>query len=230
MRLFEIGSIFKKLAGGDAHSEGMSIGIAMTGLAQSREWYGEPRPYDFFDLKGAVLSLFEKLRLDKMLRFSYDGNDSLSKYALAIEIDGVRCGALTEVSSHVLREFGIEQPVFYSELDIALLQQHGAIAAPRFHAPSKYPSVERDLAFLLPLDVQAGEVIDAALRSGATCLTDVRILDLFRHESFGDDKKSLAITLTFQAHNRTLTEAELIAGVQAIVDAIVQRWNATLRS
>jgi phenylalanyl-tRNA synthetase beta chain len=230
MRLFEIGSIFRKLEGDGQHSERIFMGMALTGLSQSREWYGEPRPFDFFDLKGIVLSLFEKLRLDKKLRFDYDGNDSLSKYGLFVEIDGVRCGTLTEVSSHILREFGIEQPVYYAEFDIALLEQHSAGVQPRYHAPSKYPAVERDLAFLLPLEVRAGDVVETALHSGATCVTGIRILDLFRHESFGDDKKSLAITVTFQAHNRTLTEAELIAGVQSIVDAVVTRWNATLRS
>ena len=232
MRLFEIGSIFSTQSSEleiPKHHEGFQFAFAITGLAQTREWFGESRPYDFFDLKGFVHSLLEKLRMETRIRFSPDAKNALSKYSLAVETEGRTCGRLMEISGHVLKEFNIEQPVFYAEFDVETLTRAG-MSATVYQAPSKFPTVERDLAFLFPVEVLGGDIVDEAMRAGAQCLTAARILDVFRHESFGEDWKSIAITLSFQSADRTLTEAEVANGVQSIVAAITARWNATLRS
>ena len=89
--------------------------------------------------------------------------------------------------------------------------------------------VRRDLAFIVPSAVPAGDVLAAVRRACDERLRDVRIFDVFAGESLGPDVRSLALGLTFQDASRTLVEKDISSYVEAVVSLLKQEFNAHLR-
>jgi phenylalanyl-tRNA synthetase beta chain len=98
------------------------------------------------------------------------------------------------------------------------------VAAPPF------PPVLEDLAIVVDEDLPA-EAVEVVLRQAAgALLAELRLFDLYRGESIGAGKKSLAYALTYQAQDRTLTDSEVAALRAAIVRALGQKLGAQLRT
>jgi phenylalanyl-tRNA synthetase beta chain len=93
-----------------------------------------------------------------------------------------------------------------------------------------YPAVRQDLAFVVPEDVEAGELVDAAREAAGPELREVEIFDVYRGEQAGEGKKSVAFSVAFQSPQRTLSDEDAGALRQKIADALAERFGAVLRS
>ena len=135
----------------------------------------------------------------------------------------------------MLEAHGIEQRVAWLQLDLSILLETPA-QVPRAHAISRFPSSDIDLAFALDESIPAAEVHASILRvasrlpdTGAV-LVAAQLFDVFRSEQVGQGRKSLAYRLTFQAPDRTLTDAEVASARAAIIAEIESSHAATLRA
>jgi phenylalanyl-tRNA synthetase beta chain len=227
LRIFEIGKVFKR--SGHGFAERTMIGMAVTGAAQRREWYGEQRSADFFELKGSIETFLKTLYLDNETIFYYDRTSTLSEHVLTLEVKGRYAGQAVEVSDTILATFDIDQPVFYAELDLDVFRD--SLPERQVYQPvAKFPSVSRDLAILVSRDIRAQQVIDAVRSSKVSFLRSVRIVDVFTHDSVGKDKKSVAFAMSFQAPDRTLKDDEINGAVDSIMARLQHDLGATLRS
>jgi phenylalanyl-tRNA synthetase beta chain len=93
-----------------------------------------------------------------------------------------------------------------------------------------YPAVRQDLAFVVPEQVEAGEVVSAAREAAGPELREVKIFDVYRGEQAGEGKKSIAFSVAFQSPERTLSDEDAAALRQKITDALAERFGAVLRS
>jgi phenylalanyl-tRNA synthetase beta chain len=93
-----------------------------------------------------------------------------------------------------------------------------------------YPAVRQDLAFVVPEDVEAGELVDAAREAAGPELREVEIFDVYRGEQAGEGKKSVAFSVAFQSPQRTLSDEDAAALRQKIAEALAERFGAVLRS
>jgi phenylalanyl-tRNA synthetase beta chain len=93
-----------------------------------------------------------------------------------------------------------------------------------------YPAVRQDLAFVVPEEVEAGELVDAAREAAGPELREVEIFDVYRGEQAGKGKKSIAFSVAFQSPERTLSDEDAAALRQKIADALAERFGAVLRS
>ncbi|HMI22026.1 MAG TPA: phenylalanine--tRNA ligase subunit beta [Gaiellaceae bacterium] len=93
-----------------------------------------------------------------------------------------------------------------------------------------YPAVRQDLAFVVPEEVEAGELVDAAREAAGPELREVAIFDVYRGEQAGEGKKSIAFSVAFQSPERTLSDEDAAALRQKIADALAERFGAVLRS
>jgi phenylalanyl-tRNA synthetase beta chain len=93
-----------------------------------------------------------------------------------------------------------------------------------------YPAVRQDLAFVVPEEVEAGELVDAAREAAGPELREVEIFDVYRGEQAGEGKKSIAFSVAFQSPQRTLSDEDAAALRQKIADALAERFGAVLRS
>jgi len=137
-------------------------------------------------------------------------------------------GAVGEVDPSVLERFGISQRVAILELDLDVVL--GREPKPAAWTPvSRYPSSDLDLAFVVADDVPA-ERLEKAIRQGAgALLADIDLFDVFRAESLGEGRRSLAYRLRLQAPDRNLTDAD-IAGVRRAAVTAATKLGADLRS
>jgi len=93
-----------------------------------------------------------------------------------------------------------------------------------------YPPVRQDLAFTVPDEVTAGELVGAARKAAGPELKEMRAFDVYRGEQVGPGKKSIAFSVTFQSPERTLTDEDAGELRSRIVDALQAAFGARLRA
>ena len=101
--------------------------------------------------------------------------------------------------------------------------------ARRLLQPSPFQPVERDFAFVVDDGVEAGDILRAARGAEKGLIAEVSVFDVFRGEAIGADRKSIAIAVTLQPTEKTLTDAEIEAVGQKIVAAVSKATGGTLR-
>jgi phenylalanyl-tRNA synthetase beta chain len=106
----------------------------------------------------------------------------------------------------------------------------GALADYRVAAPSRFPSVERDLAVIVPAETPADTVEATIRRHGGPLLRDVALFDIYRGQPLAGTDKSLAYRLTLRDDERTLTDVELDAAVAGVITGLSQDLGARLRT
>jgi phenylalanyl-tRNA synthetase beta chain len=115
------------------------------------------------------------------------------------------------------------------EVDLAdLLEQLPGV--PRYEDVVTYPAVKQDLAFVVPEEVPAGELVEAARNAAGAELREIRLFDVYHGEQVGAGKKSIAFSVAFQSPERTLSDDDAAALRERIVKALADRYGAELRT
>jgi phenylalanyl-tRNA synthetase beta chain len=139
-------------------------------------------------------------------------------------------GVFGELHPELLTSLGVDAPIAAFELYLdAAPSRRKSITKPALDA-SDLQAVKRDFAFLLKRDVAASEVIRAASGADRALITDVSVFDVFTGQGVPDGKKSLAIEVTLQPREKTLTDAEIEAVAARVVAAVVKATGGELRS
>ncbi|MCK4966077.1 hypothetical protein KAS50_03545, partial [bacterium] len=98
-----------------------------------------------------------------------------------------------------------------------------------FKLISQFPSIERDLVFLVSKNVSAKEYIDCMGKYGGEHLRNIDIFDLYEGKQIPGDRKSLGFSLNFNSFERTLTESEIDAVLDSIIKEMAGKFGAKLR-
>ncbi len=235
LALFEIGNVY--LPG--EHENGLPdehrrVVVALTGPRDPRAWQGSDRGLmDFFDLKGAVELLVAGLHLDGA---SYAPPEPEAQHPSLLPgrtarllLDGQHAGWLGELHPTVRERFDLPaQPVLVADLDLELLlarvnERYNVAPAPAF------PPVKEDLAVIVDEGVPAARAQAVIEGAGGKLLAGLTLFDVYRGAQVGVGKKSLAYGLTYQAPDRTLTDAEVAKARARIVKRLQEELGATLR-
>lgn len=231
VRVFETGLRFvPDCCAGDALAQIPTLAGLVSGSVQAEQWGEAERNADFFDVKADVEALLAKtgqatrfvpLTDDPVLHPGQAATVWLGKRPVG------RLGALHPALMDPL-DLDAATPVIVFELDLALLQQ---AVLPQFRMPSKFSTVRRDLALLVPEEVSADTVITCvrAVESEGL-LREVFLFDVYQGEHVQAGKKSLAIALQLQSDSHTLQDEEVDAVVQNVVKSLANELNIELRS
>jgi phenylalanyl-tRNA synthetase beta chain len=149
--------------------------------------------------------------------------------AARIVLAGEQAGYLGELHPTVAEDFGVSGPVAVFEINVAMLEQH--LPGPSIAVPvPDTPPLRQDIAVVVADEHLAGDVIAVARAAGGELLRDVGVFDVYRDEqALGAGGRSLALRLTFQAGDRTLTDEEVAPLRAAVVDALTKEFGAVLR-
>ena len=142
-----------------------------------------------------------------------------------------------ELHPRVIELLDAKGPISGFELFLDALPPAGAKAAkakagkarPQFR-PSPFQPVERDFAFVVDAEVPAEKLVRAAKGAEKTLIADVAVFDVYTGAGVEAGKKSLAVAVTLQPTERTLTDADIDAVSQRIVDAVAKTTGAVLRA
>jgi len=227
VRLFEIGRVYQTPEK-NKPEERLRLGLVMTGRDHGENWRGEPaRPLDLFDLKG-VLSGFGAVTFRA-------ASHARLPLALEILISGKPAGLLGILSPADAREVmvgGHQGQILVAELDLSPLEKSSAALSKGTAALPKFPSVRRDLALLLDAAVAYAVVEESVIAAKEELLTGITPFDIFsdpKGEKVPLGKKSLAVALTFQHADRTLTTEEVNDGLTRIVIRLRESAGAEIR-
>jgi phenylalanyl-tRNA synthetase beta chain len=227
VRLFEIGRVYQTPEK-NKPEERLRLGLVMTGRDHAENWRGEPaRPLDLFDLKG-VLSRFGAVTFRA-------ASHARLPLALEIVISGKPAGLLGILSPADAREVmvgGHQGQILVAELDLAPLEKSSAALSKGTAALPKFPSVRRDLALLLDASLPYAVLEESALAAKEELLTGITPFDIFsdpKGEKVPLGKKSLAVALTFQHTDRTLTTEEVNDALARIVTRLRESAGAEIR-
>ena len=234
-RIFEVGRVFlaHREEDGDrpAHEE-LRVGIALTGLRQPRGWHGSHERVDVYDAKGMA-----ELGLAAAGVPGWDTapwpHGTEPRYleagrAARLVVGDREVGAFGEVAKAVRVSFDLAAPVFVAELSLTALLELPT-PTPRYQPLPRYPAVQRDLALLVPAEVAAGEIESAIRELRLPLLTRILLFDVYAGDQVRPGWRSLAWSLTFQASDRTLRDAEVNPLFASIVQAIGERFKAEVR-
>jgi phenylalanyl-tRNA synthetase beta chain len=227
---FEVGSVFEPIKN-ELPNEPRKLAIAMTGLREATAWDVKDSPkLDFFDLKGRIELMLSGLRLTNI---TYTATDSYSHLhpgkAAEVKTGNKVIGVFGELHPLVKEQYELgDSPVLVAEFDLDVMRSvsptYGIKVIP------ETPPMYEDIAVIVDESVKA-ETVEALIRqTGGRSVTDVRLFDLYRDEKIGAGKKSLAYALTYQAEDKTMTDAEAAAIRNKIVKRLEKEIGAKLRS
>jgi phenylalanyl-tRNA synthetase beta chain len=226
--LFEIGARFSASAG-----ETRGLAIAWTGTATPLHWSAPPRPVDFFDVKGIVEGLCRVLgvapRFEKVTApFLAPGHAAA---VLSAETQVGMIGLLAPAIAEQ-RDAPRHDSIFVAELSLDLLSRAAEKKSDATHPLPRHPFVVRDLSIVVS-DALPAENIHGTIQSAGSDLTaplvGVSFFDRYQGKGVPEQHVSISVRLTFQAADRTLTDAEVQQGVDAVVAALVREHNAVQR-
>lgn len=225
MRLFELGRVF----GPAEHlaAEERRLGLLATGSIGAH-WSERPRAADFFDLKGLLAELFERLgaappelERETLPHFLHPGRAARVRHA------GEVIGWVGALHPELLAELELRGDAYVAELAIdALLRE--TPRAERFRALPRFPAVERDLSVVCAGEVEAARLLAAVRDGGGGLLVSADVADRYEGAPIPPGKVSLMLALRFQDPQRTLT-AERVDAVLGDIVAALRGAGAEIR-
>ncbi|MBB5860864.1 phenylalanine--tRNA ligase subunit beta [Xanthomonas arboricola] len=227
VRLFELGKVFAAASdAGAAPQESQHVAAAVCGDALALQW-GEPaRKVDFHDLKGDLMALAAAsgavLEFQPSAQpFGHPGRSA------DIHRDGVCIGWIGQVHPRLAKALDIDVDVIAFELQLTALVKR---ALPRAGELSRFPSVRRDLAFLVPEEVSWAALSSSVRTTVGPLLREVQLFDRYVGQGVEPGFKSLAMGLILQDNSRTLTDRDVDAVVADVVAVIEREHRARIRS
>ena len=229
LRLFEIGRIYLPRQA-DLPQEREMLALAMAGPRRLKRWGEAAAEIDFYDLKGVVEELLDRLNL-KGTRFDQGSGQDLFHpgRAAVIEWKGLRLGVMGELHPAVARNVELRVPVFLAEFDLEQLLPLLERDFLRVVPPPRFPAMRRDLAVVVEEQVAASKLLEVIRQAGGPLLAEVELFDLFRGRGVQPGCKSCAFTLIFRSPERTLTDAEVVEVEAHIIEQLGRRTGARLR-
>ena len=165
---------------------------------------------DFFQLKGMVSFLLNKLGVNQLSYSDFSKKDSSVYHGLKsaeIKINNKLIGFLGEICSEKLKKLNIKGKVVLFEIDFDNLLNF-VCQKNQYQLISKYPAATRDISVLVPKTVKTVEVLNKINKAGKL-IKKVDIFDIYQGKELPNNKKNLAFRITYQAENKTLTSAEI---------------------
>jgi phenylalanyl-tRNA synthetase beta chain len=233
--LFEVGQVFQS-----DEPDGQLIAAAglRRGTARidgvGRHWDGSAKPADALDAKADVVGLLAGLGVPvgglQVVAGDPDWAHPGRSATLRFGPKGV-IGAFGEVHPRILRALDVKGPLvaFEIHLDALPLPKHRPTKVKPRLALSGFQPVTRDFAFIVEKSVAAGEMVKSAQNADRALIADVSVFDLYEGPGVEAGAKSVALAVTLQPQEKTLTEAEIEAVGAKIVAEMAKRYGATLR-
>jgi len=228
--VFEIGAVYLPRQGQALPDEPRHLSIAMTGPRQTEDWQPSDRqPLNFWDIKGVIEVLIERLHLKDMRYEPADHPTYHTGRAANLMAGEKKVGTFGELHPLVRRSYDLpDQPVCVAEFELDVLLDT-ALTSHAYESISRFPAVREDMAVVVDEAVPAAQVETTLWNAGGNLLRDVRLFDLYRGEQVGTGRKSLAYRLVYQADDRTLTDDDAAKIRARIIKALERELNATLR-
>jgi phenylalanyl-tRNA synthetase beta chain len=224
VRMFETGLRFLNVDG-EIKQQKMLSGLIL-GSLYPKQWGENLRKVDFFDLKADVQALVSLA--ESNVQYVAVKHSALhpGQSAQILSGSGEKIGIMGMLHPSLEKQLGFETQVFLFELNQDILLNK---AVSQFKTLSKYPSVTRDLALIVKETVSADDIIASIKSSNEASIQEIVLFDLYRGKGIEDGHKSVAVSITLQNFTQTLTDVEIDAIFNNILQTLAKKIGTKLR-
>ena len=204
------------------YTEETKVAMLIKGSYLSNDWQNVKVSCDFYTLKGIIENLLDYLGFKNRYSFVKTIAPEMHPGMTAkIMLDREEIGIIGRVHPSIKKD-----EIYVAELSVTKLYEKN-IKPLKFKEASKYPEIIKDVAFIMPNDIESVIVRNQIRQSGGRLLTDIEEFDLY--PNITDNKKSIAYKLTFQDPSRTLTDEEVMNIFNKIINEVSNKCNVKVR-
>jgi len=227
-RLFEIGFVFRR--GPEGYTQDPRFSLAAWGEATGLWNKGGDAQRVFFDVKARVSSILEKLLIQGVQWKELTNTPKLLHPAQAavLFVEGRNVGFVASVHPQWASSNKVRVPVVLAEIDVKAIGR-GQPRTVKFKPVSKFPAVERDLAFVMPKSLRAQDVATEIKKAAGPLLQSIDVFDVFEGGNLPADHQSVAYRMIFQDQEATLTDERLSALQTQIMAAVEKKLSIKVR-
>lgn len=230
VNVFELSDIATK------EGSGTHFAFVLSGSLQQSRWAGFNLPSDFYTAKGLIQAFFELIGINEQRIFIKENHFDTTHFhpyrSAEVFIGKDRVGIFgqihpkyaqtTDTKGVVMGEFDFNKIMDVKKSKI------------KYAAMSKYPSVQRDLAFVVERNVPVQKAVDIIRKQGKVnnewIIRDIEVFDIYEGEHVKENEKSVALSVTFQSDTHTLKDDEINTVFDKILNMLEKELNAQLRS
>ena len=218
LKLFEIGNTYS--LDNETYIENKRLNIAITGEIFDENWISKYSKNSFYYLKGVTENLLTQLNISN-IRYEIT-NDELFEYKLDVYSNKKHIGFIGEIISDYTQEFSLEQKIHILNLDLNQIKLKPLNI--KHQELSKFPSSRRDLSMILNDDISFESIKDLAFKLENKILLDVNLFDEYKGKNIEDNKKSFAVSFTFNDSKKTLTDKV----IDKIMEKLTEKYKTEL--
>lgn len=228
LKLLEIGKVFfAKNNEKIQPDEKTYISAVLTGKEKETKWLKEEQSIDFFKAKGYLELIFKKLDILEDISYKKINIDLLHPGRSAkIFYKDIEIGIIGEIHPTYERELGVEKTyIFEIDLDLILENVKNEFI---YKEVSKYPTVTRDIAMLISKYDTYQNIKDIIKNINSNLIKEVSLFDVYEGKGLPDNKKSIAITVSYNNSEKTLTEEEILKIHDKVLNSLIE-YGVTIR-
>lgn len=222
--IFETGSIY--YLENETYKEELMLSGLMSGTYEENIWQNKGLQVDFYLVKSVIENLLKFLGFSN--RYHFDTENLVDELhpgmSARILIDKEIIGFIGRVHPSVCKK-----EVYVFELNLQKILDI-KVRSIKFKEIPKFPSVKKDVAFIVDKSVSSKEIETVIKKSGGRLLTNIDVFDVYVGENVDEDKKSIAYALTFSDPNKTLSDEEVSVVFEKIIDDVTKKLDAVLRN
>ena len=216
--LYEIAKVYDS-----TYTEDLKLAILIKGNYLNHSWQNIDSKCDFYYLKGILENLLDYLGYKNRYQVKPAKVADLHPGISAkIILDREEIGIMGRINPTLNTD-----EIYVLELSITKLNK--TTKPLKYKQSSKYPSIARDMAFILDKDILNGDIVDTIRANGGRYLTNIEVFDLYEGDKIPENKKSIAYSLTFNSSDSTLSDEEVAQVFNKIIESVQNKYNAILR-
>ncbi len=230
-RLFEMGKVFL-FEGPGQYQENWRLGISAWGQL-SGLWQKEPQHPVVFEVKATIENFLKSLHIASFQWQPVSNKGEIPAFlhrgqAAHLVVEGKKVGFIGTVHPVLLEDEKVRVPAALAELDLDVLFK-GQPRVKRVESLSRFPSIHRDLALLMPKSLKVAEVAEVMKKEAGVFLTSVQVFDVYEGEKLEAGQKSVAFHLTYQDKKDTLRDQVVADSVDQVLRALKEKFQISVR-
>ena len=193
----------------------------------------ETANFDFFDAKGLLEGIMEIIGIEntryKLEKLDHHLNDFHPGKSCKIIFQGQQIGVFGELHPNLITALDFNKnPVVAFELDLTNILE-AKVAIKKMTSIAKFPSIQRDLSFLIDKNIPVKDVIKTIKMVGKDLVKNVEVFDVYEGNNIASNQKSIAVSVTYQNEKATLVEKEVSDLEDKIKFELARIYRAELR-
>ncbi len=213
-----------------AYKEQYHLALWLTGKRVEGSWAHQDEDASFYELSAYVENVLRRIGLKTGMTVRKKSDNPIFAAGLVIENRGgkklVELGVLTK---KLQKQFGIDNTVFYAEMNWTQLMKVTKKNEVLFTEVPKFPAVSRDLALLVDESVEFAQIEQIARQTEKKLLKKVELFDVYEGDKLPAGKKSYAVNFILQDEEKTMGDKQIDAIMQKLIANIKKQLGAELR-